>query len=203
MKKYLAIFIFFLISSCSLNAQIMFEPTGEFGKETVLNNVANSVNKSDCIVEGSYISKSTYFIEKENQSYVLYLVCVKESLKGLGVHANDTIGIVWKKEFKGLDDDDLISHSRMPKIWGGSNFIACLFLQHSDYPQSKDTPAIAKYVKFKLVKTDIGYLCARYIDIHFSSSTEAVYLNGLSFKTIQDWYDYLKQFPNIKVPTDK
>lgn len=28
-------------------------------------------------------------------------------------------------------------------------------------------------------------------------------LNGLTFKTKQDWYDYLKQFPDIKIPGEK
>ena len=32
---------------------------------------------------------------------------------------------------------------------------------------------------------------------------DVVALNGLKFKTKQDWYNYLKQFPDIKIPGEK
>ena len=73
----------------------------------------------------------------------------------------------------------------------------------SDYPDISDSSPLKSYKKLKYVKTGIGYLGARYDSQYFSDKSQAVYVEGLQFKTKKDWYNYLKQFPNVKVPADK
>ena len=74
---------------------------------------------------------------------------------------------------------------------------SCLFLKDSEYPAESVPDEWSQYKHTTYVPSSIGYFAALYN----SNGEPAVGIDGLYFNDRWDWYQYLRQFPDLNVPT--
>jgi hypothetical protein len=178
---------------------------------------------SDEIVKNAPFIINGYFIEKiycNCLSTEFYDLIIKYKLtevyRGKNLHVGDTILLFnpqvgdGNKETGSLIDISGVQTVKFicPEIngftlglkvntWGGGQFLTL----------NKDLIIDSKFKNTPLYILYPSNTCSCFAPKSFSNFSDEKYaykgLNGLTFKTKQDWYNYLKQFPDIKIPGEK
>ena len=143
-----------------------------------------------------------------NQLDVLFLAKVTFVFKGKNINLGDTIIILLPNVGSVYDSmKEYPAHSRYPGLWSecNGNKICCqLFLVKSERNlENLDGQWKGRNV-FELTPSQIGFASVRFRDATFGDKTyEVIALFDQQFKTINDWYNYLRQFGGLNVPEVK
>jgi hypothetical protein len=196
MKKYTITLLLSLII-LSVKAQVIQDSTSEI-----------VIRNSSYIVEG--VNIGGLYCNCTSDEYYDQIIYFKlnEVLRGYNLNVGDTIKILIPQVGNGNKEvgsiisprtgDALrfnLSHCKGGEGCGGQ------FLILNDKPiKVKDLQGIKLFVLYP------STTCSCYLPkdiINENQEFEITALNWLKFKTKQDWYNYLKQFPDIKIPGEK
>ena len=184
MKKFIII-ITLLFSFSSIKAQVIHDSLSE-----------DVIKNAPYILEGKTI-KSYVCNCISNEYYdLVFKLELSVVLKGKDIQIGDTINVLIPRVGYGIKghliDPPKGDASRFSYSDGGGLFLT-------------------KYNSTLKVKEEFFVLypsqsCSCYLTSYIKNEIrdyDVVALNGLKFKTKQDWYIYLKQFPDIKIPGEK
>ena len=201
MKKYICLFTIVVLTSCISYSQIKFIENKKYTKEFLKKSLDDLIKNAKYIFDASLIQFSDiYYIKDEDQTYYRSFVKVNFVYKGRGIQKGDTVLYVWKQSGRG-EGVFVTDHDNRPRIFpniAGDPKESCLLLEESKYPRkANDKWADKKQLAF--IKTEIGYFGGNY-NIRTENPPIAISFRGIEFMKRIDWYNYLKQFPGIKVP---
>ena len=199
MKKY----IFWLMLTILIRpvfAQIGYisDDSLEFNRaEQALKTV---IDQSKYIIEARGLTGDYYYIQEDDQTYYRTLMKVIKVLRGANIQLGDTIIGIWKQEYKGKGPPEIPpSHSTAPRLWYQSGkSTSCLFLTDSKFPAETFADEWSQFKHTTYFPSSIGYFAALFIDEN--GHRRVSFESGIRFKSMADWYDYLSQFPDVKVP---
>jgi hypothetical protein len=201
MLKYISL-IFLTFSSCISNAQVGNR------QSTFSNTQREEGNKeilatSTTIIDGvkiDQIKKSFFELGKLD---LAFLVKVNFSFRG-ETKAGDSIIVILKHVANGNDSVyDVPPHQQYPAIFYscGPNLACCqLFLQESNEVLIFSRNEWNGRKVFELCRSRFGYAATSYFVKDYNEISYAVNGLFLKFITLNDWYNYLKQFPNVNIP---
>ncbi len=199
MKKYI-FSLLLIIGTCQAFAQPRFYTDDEILFNKTLNVLKDVINKSQYIVEGISIGGDYYYIPEEDQTYFRTFIKVNKVLRGISISQGDTIVGVFPQYAKGQGIQLLPSHSEGPRLWYRYGYSeSCLFFTDNKFTCEPRADEWSHFKKITYIDSELGYLGAFY-DGTVKGKSIAVSVEGILFNNKKDWYNYLKQYPDIKVP---
>jgi len=195
MKKFIII-IALLFNFSSIKAQEIHDSLSE-----------EVIKNAPYIIEGKHVGTSyCNCVSKEFYDFI-FRIEVTSYLRGSDIQIGDTIDLLIPRIGYGNKDQGSIidpptgDMSRMR--WGRCEKCGCAgqFLTLNKAPIIDKEWANKKLFVLYPSKTFSSYWPNDfYVE---NPEFEITALNWLKFKTKQDWYNYLKQFPDIKIPGEK
>ena len=204
-SKYFLLAISLLTSGYAF-AQISSYPirTDYIGAES-LNEINNKVLKNCAyILDVVVIDDKLQSTQKKGQVDVVVKAKVRHILRGRQIKKGDTIIVVMPDVANGTDSMYMPhSYNGYPDIMFKINneLFGELLLQLPSNDFKKDLPEWNGKMVFELYRSNKGFCSIVFQDGSITDKNYEVWaLFGLKFKTRQEWYNYLKQYPDIEVP---
>lgn len=212
MKNYpFIVSLTIVISVCNiLKAQVLL-PSRNGSPETFhasLQALQHTIENSKYIIEAAPLGCDVYYVAGEDQSYKRMFIKVIKVLRGNDLMDGDTLVGIWKLESKGkLDLTFRIDDIPQARLWFDDyQSMSCLFLRDSPYPVEREQDIWSSKKKVTYILSDMGggygqYMEGLYTDLEgYKDMAVSFFVANLFYKTRADWYNYLKQYPDIKVP---
>ena len=207
MQKWVFTFLS-VISVLNSFAQPTFISKDDSLFKKTLRAIDNVIKESKYIIEGTPadiefypIASDFYYIGEENQSYFETPIRVTKILKGKGISVGDTIIGIYKQYTPGYGRQDPPSGSIVFRLWYHELSTSCFFLVDNHFPKEPKPNRWSKFKKVTYINSEIGYFEALY-NLYYATLRHQipVSVEGVLFNSQSDWYNYLKQYPDIKVP---
>ncbi len=199
MKKYIIILLCF-VSTANTYGQARFVVVNDSLLKKTLAVLETVINKSQYIIESNFaIGSDYYYIVEDNQLYFRTFIKVKNVLRGTDISEGDTIVAIWKQYGKGNRPTELPAEDiALPAPWSQQKTESCLFLIENTFPNESNPDKWSNFKKVNFLHCESGYPSAHYDT--FLAEKIPVQIMGVIFNKRSEWYNYLKQYPDIKVP---
>ena len=198
MKKYFIVLLFIL------NTFRIFAQSQDFYNDSIQQIQAKDalkkvIDESKYIVEAMAIEGGDYYyILEDDQTYYRALVKVTKIIRGTNISVGDTIIAIWKQKYKGKGPYEIYVNWGEPRLWYAKNSTSCLFLTDSKYPIEPVADEWSRFKHTTYIPSSIGYFAALYVDEN--GHRRVSFESGIRFSRMTDWYNFLKQFPNVNAP---
>lgn len=127
------------------------------------------------------------------------MIIIHNVLRGENSNINDTVAIIIKQKQPGNGPPLVESaHSNYPLLWI-ANEVSCLFLTDNIYPEEKEADQWSHFKKFNVIRNNNFSGVASIYDAN-TIAGKLIIAGGVVFKKKTDWYNYLRQYPDIKIP---
>ena len=163
--------------------------------------LSSVITQSNYIIETVGLTLNYYYIAEDDQTYWRTIMRITRVLRGTNVQVGDTIISIWKQKDKGkgIDEYSVRHHgSGEPRLWYDKKSTSCIFLTDSKYPAEPVADEWSRFKHTTYIPSSIGYFAALYVDEN--GHRRVSFESGIRFSRMTDWYNFLKQFPNVNAP---
>ena len=205
MKKYILLSLNILIMSLLANAQMSYRAAYNTTVEQFAEGNKDYISNATTIIDGIRLGCKLKSLVKDRELDGVYLIKLTHVLRSSELKNGDTIIVIFRNTASGTESMHESNYHGYP---GGfsvnpkdqSLYCEWFLKEYSDTIDLKKLPWPNKKI-YEFYKSKYGFATVYFKD---QASTEAPYdvyaLFNLKFKTRQEWYNYLKQYDNIKVP---
>ena len=205
MKKYILLSLNILLMSLIANAQYSTVVRGLTNEEQFEAN-KEIITNAPIIIDGRKLDCITKSLVKKGEIDRAFLIKLTHVLRSDDLKAEDTIIVVIRNIAYGTDTMyEPYLPNGYPTLFSQNltdRSINCeLFLNKNGNEIIMNDNFWQNKMVYELYKTKNGYASVYLNDDAILDTKYVVYaLFNLKFKTRQEWYNYLKQYDNIKVP---
>ena len=205
MKKNIQILIILIILGHNVEAQVSYKDNNLTDEQLNEGNT-EIINKASTIIDARRLDYKIKSLVKKGEIDKAVLLKITNVLRSNELKQGDTIIVIFRNVGYGTDSFyEQYTHGGYPSIFSQNpqdHSINCeLFLiKNLDKIIINDRNWQNKIV-YELYLTKNGYASVYINDDAIADKEYDVYaLFNLKFKTMQEWYNYLKKYDNIKVP---